>query len=1017
MSRPLVINGVTYAYPETRDQKWGPDATNWAVAVTGGMLQKSGGLFQLLAELDFGTAFGIKSLYYKSRTANVASAGQIRLANADSIKFRNAANGADLGFGPGSADAIPQWNSIDLVNLSTAQTLTNKTLTAPVIATIVNSGTLTLPTSTDTLVGRATTDTLTNKSMSGSSNTFTNLPASALLGVIKADGSVPLTANWAAGAFQVSLNSLLIGSAANQISGLRTIASDTSLTFQANGSTTFGSISAAGLWTLGAAGGTQAHVGNGSLSLTGALTAVTSFTGAGAAASSFTIKRSIDDGDMTLCGGISSTTSIQLYGGSHASSANNIVFNTASAQVGSINSSGRWVIGAGSSQTHVANGLLQASVAFITATANPASAGQFRLARADSVTWRNQANSGDLNLAVNTSDKLTFNGVSLIDATLTSAHILVGNVSNVATDVAMTGDVTISNAGVTAIGTNKVANTQLAQMATHTIKGNSTAGTANAADLTVAQVNTLLNTLLADGSVALSTNWNAGANQITANSVRVGSAANTIADLNTITSAADMTIGPTTSNVLNLKTAGTNRLQINSTGQVFVSNYDLTASGSFLTDLLSPTYQDTAGGANPSNTPFGARLDLSSTTPYTGAAIRLAANSGVLYRQVSASTTDTLNSMSAVLAYPRFNIASGQTYTNTGTGGIAGLRVVAPTNDGAGTLAITNFSGISISANAVASGTRAHNIFLGRYSGATNNAAITDNLTYTGTNFISQTGTDPSSFGGSLTAPSFIPSSSTIPVNGMYLPAANTVGIAGNSAAVMAIRSTNTGQVALGNTQAFWQLNALRNSKLSIWSTSNDRWWGGVNENGTNGSRLYLGVSSGAVGTAGYPASGATLGAIDFVGGDTAGNTYQQGASIDSLAGSLWSSTNREATVRVFTVPSASTTQTLAATFGSDQSLTVAGNIISSAVGKGFQVKEGSNAKMGTATLNGTTAVVVSNTSVTATSRIFVTTNASGGTVGVPYVDTRSAGTSFSLKSTNAADTSTVAWVIFEPSA
>jgi len=36
-------------------------------------------------------------------------------------------------------------------------------LTSPVIGTIVNTGTLTLPTSTDTLVGRATTDTLSNK--------------------------------------------------------------------------------------------------------------------------------------------------------------------------------------------------------------------------------------------------------------------------------------------------------------------------------------------------------------------------------------------------------------------------------------------------------------------------------------------------------------------------------------------------------------------------------------------------------------------------------------------------------------------------------------------------------------------------------------------------------------------------------------------------------------------------------------------------------------------------------------
>jgi hypothetical protein len=52
-----------------------------------------------------------------------------------------------------------------LVGRATTDTLTNKTLTSPVISTISNSGTLTLPTSTDTLVGRATTDTLTNKTL------------------------------------------------------------------------------------------------------------------------------------------------------------------------------------------------------------------------------------------------------------------------------------------------------------------------------------------------------------------------------------------------------------------------------------------------------------------------------------------------------------------------------------------------------------------------------------------------------------------------------------------------------------------------------------------------------------------------------------------------------------------------------------------------------------------------------------------------------------------------------------
>ena len=71
-----------------------------------------------------------------------------------------------------------------VTTLTGSQILTNKTLTAPVIATISNTGTITLPTSTDTLVGKATTDTLTNKTLttpviSSISNTGTiTLPTS-----------------------------------------------------------------------------------------------------------------------------------------------------------------------------------------------------------------------------------------------------------------------------------------------------------------------------------------------------------------------------------------------------------------------------------------------------------------------------------------------------------------------------------------------------------------------------------------------------------------------------------------------------------------------------------------------------------------------------------------------------------------------------------------------------------------------------------------------------------------------
>ena len=98
------------------------------------------------------------------------------------------------------------------------------------------------------------------------------------------------------------------------------------------------------------------------------------------------------------------------------------------------------------------------------------------------------------------------------------------------------------------------------------------------------------------------------------------------------------------------------------------------------------------------------------------------------------------------------------------------------------------------------------------------------------------------------------------------------------------------------------------------------------------------------------------------------------------------------------------------------QITTAFGNLIVSQAGNGLKIKEGSDAKQGTAVLNGTTAVVVTNASVTANSRIFLTINTPGGTPGSPYVSARSAGVSFSIKSTGASDSSTVAYFITEPS-
>lgn len=125
-------------------------------ASTGGSLRLAGFSTPVAGRLFFGDGSGWQLMFSK-RSSSVTT---------DLFTFTDNGNLSVTGQYQVSGSQITAANLANGVTGSGAVVLaTSATLTTPHIASIVNTGTLTLPTSTDTLVGRATTDTLTNKTI------------------------------------------------------------------------------------------------------------------------------------------------------------------------------------------------------------------------------------------------------------------------------------------------------------------------------------------------------------------------------------------------------------------------------------------------------------------------------------------------------------------------------------------------------------------------------------------------------------------------------------------------------------------------------------------------------------------------------------------------------------------------------------------------------------------------------------------------------------------------------------
>jgi hypothetical protein len=184
------------------------------------------------------TATPSGDLYFTGKAA--ADIGVFRVRHSgDNRDIWHAGNdGAGSGL---DADTLDGVQGSSYATLTGSQTLTNKTLTTPIISAISNTGTLTLPTSTDTLVGRATTDTLTNKTISGgtsnarviaSTETTGTLTVASANETIQATGDITIpNAVFAAG------DIILIYAGASS----RTITEGASVTMRLGGSSTTGS--------------------------------------------------------------------------------------------------------------------------------------------------------------------------------------------------------------------------------------------------------------------------------------------------------------------------------------------------------------------------------------------------------------------------------------------------------------------------------------------------------------------------------------------------------------------------------------------------------------------------------------------------------------------------------------------------------------------------------------------------------------------------------------------------------
>jgi hypothetical protein len=130
MATQVTVNGQVFNIPSVGERGWGQEVSSLLNALATGLLQRSGGVFPLTNNVDFGTAHGLLVAWLQSKATNPASSGFLRLSNGDVVSWRNHDNSGnvDLAYHHDTDFNfdILKYAGKDLINEDSQQYLRNK---------------------------------------------------------------------------------------------------------------------------------------------------------------------------------------------------------------------------------------------------------------------------------------------------------------------------------------------------------------------------------------------------------------------------------------------------------------------------------------------------------------------------------------------------------------------------------------------------------------------------------------------------------------------------------------------------------------------------------------------------------------------------------------------------------------------------------------------------------------------------------------------------------------------------